>query len=654
LTWDNIGWAFRSGYAGNWHPLTWISLMLDVQLFGPGAAGLHAMNLLFHVANTVLLFITLQKFTRAFWRSAFVAALFALHPLHMESVAWISERKDVLSAFFALLMLNAYGGHVKNSVAFWTSRNYWLALLFFALGLMSKPMLVTIPFLLLLLDYWPLRRWEINPVGDFYPGFARLALEKVPFLLLSAVSCVVTFIVQRNYGAVQTLTSFSISERIANAFISYARYLGKTIWPENLAVYYPHPGHWPFVLVTLAGILISGLCVGVLWVGRRIPFAVTGWFWFLGMMIPVIGLVQVGDQSMADRYTYLPLTGLFIVFVWGAGALLMRWRISKAVIGIMMVAVMAVLAARTTSQLHHWRDSESLLRHAIAVTGPNYLAQNNLGDDLLRKGKIVEAIPHFQTALAIQPNFAQACNNLGKASLQNGQLDVAILYFQKAFEIDSGYAEAHNNLAIVLAQKGQLDGAIAQFEKALAINPALIDTHRNLGVLLAQNGRIDEAIIHFQKILEVQPGDAETHNNLASALLQKGRLDEATLHYQKALAINPDSMAIQNNLARIAWVLATSPDSSVRNGVKAVELAQQIDRLSGGKNPLVIGALAAAYAGTGRFPEAVSAAQLALQLAASQKNTGLMTTLQAQLKSYSAGATFHEINSNAPDAPQPP
>lgn len=688
LTWENFRWAFQAGYASNWHPLTWISLMLKVQLFGAGAAGFHAMNLFLHAANTVLLFFALRQLSGAFWRSAFVAALFALHPLHVESVAWISELKDVLSTFFTMWMLIAYNGYVKNLTTkasetisdaklaprfgVFKSGCYWLALFSFVLGLMSKPMLVTMPLVLLLLDYWPLQRREVLS-GRLLLGIARLTLEKIPFFLLSLASCGITFIAQKNGGAVQTLTNFPLDDRIENAFVSYARYLGKTFWPENLTIYYPYP-HWPLVSVILAIILVVGLCLGVLKFVRRFPFAVTGWGWFLGMMIPVIGLVQVGNQSMADRYAYMPSIGLFIVFVWGADEIFTRWRLSRTTVGITAAAIMSILAWRTTGQLRYWQDSESLFRHAIAVTEPNGDLQNSLGEALLSKGQVTEAIGHFQSALEMEPDFAEADSNLGRALVQEGQTDAAMIYFQKALEIDPGLFEANNNLAVILAHKGQLDEAIAHYKKALEsepddakihhnlanallgknrveeaiahyqraleINPALTETHRNLGVILAQRGQIDEAIFHFQKVLESEPNDSETENNLASALLQKGRLNEATAHYQKALALNPNSVTIQNNLAHVVWILATSHDPIVQDGVKALELAQQTDQVSGGKNPAVLGALAAAYAATGKFQEAVGAARSALEIATTQHDTGLANTLQTQIKCYSAGTVF--------------
>lgn len=672
LTWSAVAWAFRTGYAGNWHPLTWLSLMLDAQWFGATAAGSHAVNLFFHAANTVLLFVALRRLTGTLWRSAVVAALFAVHPLHVESVAWVAERKDVLSAFFGFLTLIFYARYVRQLKVENTPNkiSYSLALICFALGLMSKPMLVTLPFVLLLLDFWPLQRMSCAS----FP--LSLVLEKVPFFLLSLVSCVVTCIVQARGGTVQSFADFPVSERLENAAISYARYLGKLFWPVDLAVYYPHPGHWPSWQVAGAVVLVLGLCLGALWLGRRIPFVVTGWFWFFGMLIPVIGLIQAGDQSMADRYTYLPLVGPFIILVWGVAALFTRWRLPKLAAGVAAGLTIALCAARTTDQLRYWKDGETLFRHAIAVTRPSYLAQNNLGDALLQKGQAVEAMTHFQTALILEPRCLLAEKNLANALVKLGRTDEAISHYQRALEIQPDYAEAHNNLANLLLQAGQVDEAVAhyqaalatepddaeihhnlagallkqgqvdqamaQYQIALAINPNLVETRYDLGILCAQNGRLDEAIIQFQKVLAARPDDAEAHNNLANVFLQEGRMDEAITHYQRALEIHPDFVTVQNNLGHVAWLLATSPEASVRNGAKAVKVGREAVQFSGGKSPLLLGELAAAYAENGQLSEAIATAEHALQLAETLNDTSLAAALQEQLKSYRAGSPFRD------------
>jgi tetratricopeptide (TPR) repeat protein len=692
LTWAGVKWAFTTGHSSNWHPLTWLSHMLDAQLFGTGPTGPHVVNVLFHVTNTVLLFIVLRRLTGALWRSALVAALFALHPLHVESVAWVAERKDVLSAFFFLLTLWAYTKYAEPSPVRNPNSKAWYgcALLLFALGLMSKPMLVTLPFVLLLLDYWPLRRmpevrgqvrgtksevrWKKSITHHGSRVTLRsLAWEKVPFLLLSALSCVVTFVAQRKGGAVRSLASFSMSERIENALVSYARYLGKTFWPADLTIFYPHPGHWPAGQVVIAAILVAGLCLGIVWFGRRVPFAATGWFWFCGMMLPVIGLIQAGGQSMADRYTYLPLIGVFIILAWGAGEAFMRWRVPKAAIGIAAGLVVVACAVQTGGQLRYWRNSESLFRHAIAVTKENFVAHNNLGNILLDKGQVDKAITHYQKALEIRPGYADAHNNLGNALLQKGRVDEAIAHLQKALEILPDDALAHVNFGNALLQKGQADRAITHYQKALEIRPDDAGAHNNLGTALLQKGRVDDAITHFQKALEIQPDYANAHYNLGNALLRKGQMDEAITHLKKALEIRPDDADTHNDLgfvllrkghvheamahyqtalklqpdnartlSNLAWVLATWPEASIRNGAKAIELAQRANELSDGRDGLVLLKLAAAYAEGGQFAEAVTAAQRALQLADAQSNAALADMLRSQLKLYQAGSPFRD------------
>jgi protein O-mannosyl-transferase len=742
LTWAGAKWAFTTFHSSNWHPLTWLSHMLDATLFGPGPTGPHGANVLLHVANTVLLFLLLGRLTQAVWRSALVAALFALHPLHVESVAWVAERKDLLSGMFFLLSVLAYTSYVSyvSHKAERSLRFYLLSLFFFALGLLSKPMLVTLPLVLLLLDYWPLRRFTIY---DLRFTIWPLIREKVPFLVLSIVSCVITYQAQQQGGAVRSLASFPLDERIGNAAVAYARYLGKVFWPVDLAVFYPHPGQWPPGLVLLAAALLAGLCLLVLRYGRRFPYAVTGWFWFLGMLIPVIGLVQVSNQSMADRYTYLPSIGLFIVLAWGAGELVDCRRRAKALAGIAAGLVVVACAVQTRGQLRYWRDGESLFRHALAVTGRNFVAHNNLGNVLLDQGHVDEAIAHYQRALEIQPRYADAGNNLGSALLEKGQVDEAIAWYQKALELQPDYALAHNNLGNALLRKGQVDEAIAQYCKTLALQPdyasawnnlatalrkkgqldeAIIhyrkalelnpcharghnnlgdvllqmgrpdeamahfkmavkiqpdfaDARHNLGVTLMQRGRVDEAAVQFQKVVELKPGDAEARNNLGWCLMQTGRVDEGIAQFQKALEIQPGFAEAHSNLgfgllqngrvreamahlqtavtvqpdnartlSGLAWVLATCPDASVRNGTKAVELAERANQLAGGQDPLILRSLAAACAEAGRIAEAVTTARRALQLAEARSDTMLADMLRSEMKLYQAGSPFRDVS----------
>ena len=601
LTWDSVWWALTTNHAANWHPLTWLSLMLDREWFGASPAGSHLVNLLFHAANSALLFLLLRQATGAHWRSAAVAGLFALHSLHVESVAWIAERKDVLSAFLGLLALLFFVRHAqqqnarseenpageKRTVSLPSAAYLW-SLLFFALGLLSKPMLVTWPFVLLLLDWWPLER--ISPFGFHVSGsstrkFSQLVREKIPFFALSLLSCVVTFIVQRKDGAMGTFTGFPVTARIENAFVSYARYLAKTIWPFDLAVIYPHPEHWPWPTVTLSACLILGLSALMLWHGRKWPFLVVGWFWFLGTLVPVIGLVQVGMQAMADRYTYLPLIGVFILFAWGVSEITARWqttRSARIIIGVMTSLVLVACAARTADQLRHWRNGETLARHALAVTKANYVAygilgtylsdngrladaienyrravqirpadvqaQNNLGLALAHTGRLSEAADCFRLALRINPHFADAHNNLGNVLSAQGREEEALNCFRRALQSNPDYAEALNNLGRISAHRGQNDEAIASYRRALQIKPNLADGFFNLGNARARQGQFAEAAENYRRALRIHPDDAEAHRNLGWTLSQLGRRDEAIAHLTEALRLKPDDAGTKQQL----------------------------------------------------------------------------------------------------------
>jgi tetratricopeptide (TPR) repeat protein len=494
LTLDSVVWAFTTQETGNyWHPLTWLSLMLDTDLFRGmfenSATGPHLINLLLHVANTVLLFLVLRELTSAHWRSAFVAALFALHPLHVESVAWISERKDVLSTFFWLLALLAYGHYAGALKARMPRARFFYrgALLCFALGLMSKPMLVTLPFVLLLLDYWPLKRF---PDFRFDAAiFLRLVQEKVPFFVLSAISCVITITVQRHYGAIRSLMVLPMGARVENAFVSYVRYLGKAFWPADLAVLYPYPGHWPLALVAFAVALVAGLTVAALWLGRFQPFLVTGWFWFLGTLVPVLGLIQVGRQSMADRYNYVPLIGVFIILSWGATALAARWRVPTVATVAAAILVLGACATRTADQIRYWQNSGTLFRRAIALTQNNYLAHDNLGIYLFTTGNEEAAIAEFRRALQINPKDPDTLNCLGAAMATRHQYAEANQYLQRLVQIHPGDPAAHFNYGAVLAEQEKWKEAAAEFSEALRLKPDFVTAKQQLENL---NGRIQK------------------------------------------------------------------------------------------------------------------------------------------------------------------
>jgi tetratricopeptide (TPR) repeat protein len=557
LTPEGIRWAFGALHAANWHPVTWLSHMLDVTLFGMRPGAHHLMNVLFHSANTVLLFAWLWRMTGAQWRSAMVAALFALHPLHVESVAWVSERKDLLSTFFGFLSLFCYAGYVQKRSKVegrWSGAkaapipgsrpgtfDYVLAFLFFAVGLMSKPMLVTWPFLMLLLDYWPLRR--------FQPSIGwHLVREKIPFLILSLGSCVVTVVAQMHGGAVLSLERLSFGERAENAVVSCIRYLGKMVWPVNLAMPYPPPEQWPAWEVMFGLLLIIGLCLGAFRFRRHGPFILMGWFLFLGTLVPVIGLVQVGAQAMADRYTYVPLVGIFIVVVWGMGEALIRWHLPKtpAMLGAGLVLAGCVMLTR--NQLSYWQDSETLLRHTVAATKDNAIACYDLGCYLEGKGQVPEAMEYYQRAVRISPNYAKALNNLGKLLAAEGRVDEAMEYYHRALSFDPEHVSALNNLGAALAGKRQFTEAMAMYEKALRLDPNFVYAHYNLGVALEAEGRWEEAVEQYTEALRVKPDYWQAHNNLGYFLLLHGQTAEAARYFTESLRLNPNQGEIHFNL----------------------------------------------------------------------------------------------------------
>ena len=599
-----VGWAFTHIVASNWHPVTMLSHMLDCQLYGLNAGGHHLTNVLLHMTGVILLFLVSREMTGALWRSAFVAAVFAIHPLRVESVAWVAERKDVLCGVFFMLALWAYVRYVRRS---FSPGRYLLLVCLFALGLMSKSMLVTLPFVLLRLDYWPLGHFD-NP--DHLPAICsiprHLILEKIPLLALAAAGCVVTVLSQ--HSAIAPGDYLPLPSRINNAALSYVVYLRQMFYPAKLAVLYPLPAKSIPVLKGIGAVLFLAIVSGGIFAWRKkYPFMLVGWLWYLGMLVPVIGLVQVGLQAHADRYTYLPQIGLYLLVTWTLAKQFGRPRQRMFLAGLAITSL-AALAVTARLQTAYWKNSELLWSHTLEATSENAAAQNNLGNALFQKGQVAEAIAHYQKALAIQPDHAKAHYNLGNA----------------------------------LAGQSKLDEAIVEFQKALAIQPDQPEVLNNLATALLRNGQVDEAIIQFRKTLAIQPGLAGAHNNLGAALFKKGLMNEAINSFQKALAIQPDSGDAQNNIARIAWLLATSPDPSVRNGTKAVELAQQADQHSGGKNPVIAATLAAAYAEAGKFDDAIATAQRALQLASAQTNVTLVASLRMQLGSYEAGSAFRD------------
>jgi tetratricopeptide (TPR) repeat protein len=561
VTRQSIIWAFTTDDVANWHPLTWLSHMLDCQLYGVSPKGHHLTNLLFHLANTLLLFFVFKRMTGALWRSGFVAALFAVHPLHVESVAWVAERKDVLSTFFWMLTIWAYLRYIERPAV----RRYVLTLFSLTLGLMAKPMLVTLPLVLLLLDYWPLDRLELNQSGSASPSKRqgslivaklkaqnfRLLWEKVPLFALAAISSIVTFVVQRSGGSLGGWNLYPLKIRIANALVSYVSYIGKMIWPQNLAVYYPYPGTIPIWQAAGAGLLLGLISMAVLRVARRHPYLAVGWLWYLGTLVPVIGLVQMGAQAMADRYTYVPLIGLFIMLAWGIPHLVMSFRYRRIFLASAAGTVLAASLILTWTQLYHWKNSATLFQQALKVTANNYLAYNNLGNVLDRERKVKQAIAHYVKALQINPNFPSAHNNLGNALAGQGKMDEATAHYVKALQINPNFPKAHYNLGNVLAGQGKMDEAVAHYSKALQLNPDFAGAHNNLANVLEGQGKIKEAVFHFSRALEIKPDFAEVHFNLGNALARQGKLDEAQEHFSRALEHRSEFAEAHNSLGVI-------------------------------------------------------------------------------------------------------
>jgi tetratricopeptide (TPR) repeat protein len=627
LTWSGVAWAFQSGYAANWHPLTWLSHMLDCQWYGLNPGGHHSTNLLFHLANTLLLFLWLHQLTGALWRSAFVAALFAWHPLHVESVAWAAERKDVLSGFFFLLTLWAYTRYAqKRSRANITvpalssplpTFDYLLALLFFACGLMSKPMVVTLPLVLLLLDFWPLNRL---PAPFSVRVAAKLFVEKLPFFALAAAGSVVTYLVQKSSGAFWSAKVLPLSLRVPNAVVAYVRYISKTFWPVDLALIYPYPHRWHAGLVVGVALLLA-LWTGLfIWRARRQPFLLVGWLWFLGTLVPTIGLVQVGVQSMADRYLYLPSIGLFILVAWGVNDFLTSRPSWRPMVTLAGGAALAGCLAVTRLQLGYWHNSLKLFLHTVKVTTDNYAAYNCLGSVLEKTGKKDEALALYAESVRVEPDYPLGQFNLGMMLLEKGRTEEALGHLNTAQQLMPQNPDLQFDLGVFWLQHGRTDEAIGYFTNALADRPAFPEARNGLGTALLQQSKLNDAVTQFSEALRLKPDYADAHRNLALALTKQGRISEAISHYREALRLN---LRFPHALNELAWILATAPDAKLRSGAEAVQLAERACELTRERDPAMLATLSAAYAETGRFAEAKATAQKArgLAQAADQKET---------------------------------
>jgi len=598
LTWAGVKWAFTTWHASNWHPLTWLSHMTDCQLFHLNPGGHHLVNVLFHATNATLLFLLLLRLTGALWPSAFVAALFAWHPLHVESVAWVSERKDVLSTFFALLALLAYVRFAREN----RRNSFWLAMIFFALGLMSKPMVVTLPFIMLLLDYRPLQRIQNSKSKTW--NISGCVIEKWPFFLLAALSSAVTFLAQKN-EAVKSLARVPLTLRLENSIMAYTTYLLKAFWPTRLAVFYPLPGHIAWSHVTMAAAVLVLISAAAWLERRRSPWLLVGWLWFLGTLVPVIGLVQVGDQAMADRYTYIPLIGIFIAVVFTVAEWTNGFRSLKIVRATAGVLVLSACLALTENQLRYWHDSESLFSHAIAVTKDN----------------------------------AAAHLNLGAALEEENQPEAALGEYQKALQLDSSRHEIYNNIGKLLNDEGKPEAALGYCREAVRLNSNSPLSHNNLGIVLTELGHFDEALGEFSAAAQLDAYYAPPRFQMGKILLQQGRDVEAMPLFREALQIEPDNLQM---LIFFARVLAATDDLQICNGPEALVLATRAGQLAGTVQPVTQDTLAMAYAATGRFDEAVQTGQAAVNLArdAGQKDDAAI--MQQRLELYKRQLPWRE------------
>jgi tetratricopeptide (TPR) repeat protein len=645
LSWGNVVWAFQSNVAANWHPLTWLSHMLDVQLFGLRAGWHHLMSLLLHIANALLLFSVLRRMTGAEWRGALVAALFAVHPLHVESVAWVAERKDVLSTLFFMLTLWAYVRHAEDSVAgsqssmvrsdsvmqhaagatnhasdfsLRGSRFYLLSLLFFVLGLLSKPMLVTVPFVLLLLDYWPLGRLGLK-TQEARRKTCRLLQEKIPFFCLAIACSALTFWVQRSKQAV-TL-GLPLALRSANAVVSYAKYLGHVCWPAKLAIFYQHPNvgyfaphhdalhpasdQWPGWQIGLAALMLALVSLAALLRLKKQPWFAVGWFWYLVTLVPVIGIVQAGAQALADRYTYIPLIGIFICIVWAASEFFASHRIGQTGLTIVGSLAVAACALATHQQVKYWRNDLVLFEHALAVTGKNATAHYQVGLDLVHLGQDEAAMRHFERAVDDDPTMMDAYRAQADVLERLGRPEEALRRCQAALQVEPWLEWAHNRIIALLWKLGRRDEARQACVDALKYNPHSAEAHYNLAIALSDHGELAEAAEHLTEAVRLRPNYGEALIVLAELLVKQGRPREAEVRFREALVADSTNAEAHINLGGLLWASGRR-DEAIQHYAEALRLNP--------KQPMAHYNMGSVLFAQGRMPEAADQFREALLL----------------------------------------
>jgi len=633
LSLAGVKWAFTHVVGGNWHPLTVLSHMLDCRLYGVVPNGHHFTNVLLHMITVIVLFLLLHWMTSTLWQSAFVSAAFAIHPLHVESVAWIAERKDVLSGLFFMLTLAAYVHYTHKR----TIGRYLLMSILFACGLMAKPMLVTLPFVLLLLDYWPLKRLSLED-GQ---SVRKLFFEKVPLFAFSMATSAIALTTQ--HPSLNALNKLPILSRLANVFVATLIYIRQMFFPHDLACFYPYSHNlppWEIIISITALVTIS---VGAWAFRKRMPYLLTGWLWYLGMLMPVVGIIQVGGQAHADRYTYLPQIGLYLAVAWGIKDFSSARPYQRVILTSLAAAAIIALAWSASIQTSYWRNSIILWQHSLSVTPNNAPARQNLCDALFEQGEIDDAMVQVQEGLKLQPTNANLQNSLGAVLTRKGKLDEALLLLESALRINPHIEGLRYNLANVFLQQGRVDEAIANYEMELISAPNFPEGHNNLAKALFQKGRLKEGEEQVRIALALNPRSPEAHNNLGIALSQKGEISEAVAQWKKTLEIQPDNLEAHCNLA---WVLSTSPDGAIRNGRQALEHAQRALQLSGENNPRIWRLAAAAYAENGRFTEAIHATETALKLARTQGNETFAAVLEANIEQYRQDLPLRDTSSH--------
>lgn len=638
LTFHGAIWAFTSSAAANYHPLTWIAHQADCQMFGLNPRWHHLMNVFVHCIDCVLLLVMLVKLTGSYWRSAVVAAMFAWHPMHVESVAWIAERKDTLCAMFWILTVIAYSSYAKKR----SILKYLLVLALFVLALLAKPMAVTLPFVLLLLDYWPLNRIQ---AGNSTPAatseqlpFGKLVWEKIPLIILSLLNSVVTYVVQKDFGSMATLHP-PLQVRLMNAVIAYVKYIGKLVWPQKLAIFYPYvdePSVMTFAICVFVLVAIWFAVIGNVFTRK---YCFVGWAWFLGVLVPAIGLVQVGEQSMADRYTYIPGVGLFIVVVWlVADYLVLKPSLKMPVIGF-TILLLACYLFRSHSQITYWVDAEKLFSHGLEAAGESATGEYNLAFIYHDMGRDKEAVDHYAKSIELDPTQFVAHNNRGASLARLGRHEEATNEFQKALDKAPGLWNAHENYAASLLMLGDKDGALFQYQEAVRVKPDRAGTHFNLGTYYIKLGQFANAKTELLAAEELDPSQPDIHRNLASVLSSLGDKSGATAEYEATLKLNPDDLFALNDLA---WLRAACAEATIRNGAEAVRLAKHANELTHYTQPIIIGTLANAYAEAGQFDDAVATAQKAIAKATETKMPQVADKNRELMELYKSHQAFHE------------